>query len=498
MRTPFLLFPWFGLFAVAGLLLALGRLPSLPLFIVEDDRGPVADAEVRFKGQTVCTRTDAQGRFALPWSADGVQRITATKPGYFINGTPANRNGLRLFLERLPSSDNEEYAWVDSTPAADAPHNCGTCHGEIYNEWSASGHAQSVTNKRFLNLYDGSDWQGHPGVGWGLLIDHPDGAAVCASCHAPTVRSSDPAFYDLRQARGVDRQGVHCDYCHKVAGPGKGEVGKTHGRFGLELLRPTEGQLFFGPLPDVDRGEDVYAPFYQESRYCASCHEGVVFGAPVYTTYSEYLQSPARRAGQQCQTCHMAPTGTMTNLASGHGGMRRDPQTLGNHRFFVGSQEEMLRRCLSVSGRLTRQADGLRVEVEVKAEGVGHWVPTGFVDRNLVLLVEGLRNGKTVAARQGSMLPEMAGDGFAGRSGRLYAKVLKDFDGLKPAPFWRADSDAEDSRLRPGEADRSVYLFATDVERVRYRLVYRRFWPEVTRIKGWPDDRIVVKTGEWE
>ena len=68
-------------------------------------------------------------------------------------------------------------------------------------------------------------------------------------------------------------------------------------------------QLFFGPLDDVDRGEDAFSPLYRESRYCASCHEGIVFGVHVYSTYSEWLSSPARRAGKQCQDCHMAPTG---------------------------------------------------------------------------------------------------------------------------------------------------------------------------------------------
>src|SRR5205823_9129509 len=186
------------------------------------------------------------------------------------------------------------------------------------------------------------------------------------------------------KVRGVDAQGVHCDYCHKVSGDGGGKVGYTHGRYKLDLKRPGEGQLFFGPLDDVDRGEDSYSGFYKESRYCAACHEGVVFGVHVYSTYSEWLDSPARRDGRHCQDCHMKPTGTMTNIAPGKGGIERDPQTLANHRFFAGSREEMLRRCLRVS--LEREGD--RVTVEVRVDGVGHRVPTGFIDRQLLLTVE--------------------------------------------------------------------------------------------------------------
>src|SRR5205823_3540611 len=180
-------------------------------------------------------------------------------------------------------------------------------------------------------------------------------------------------------------RGVHCDYCHKVADVSNEHFGQTHGRFGLKLLRPTQGQLFFGPLDDVDRGEDAFTPLYHDSRYCASCHEGTVFGVPVYSTYSEWLESPARQQGRSCQSCHMAPTGALTNLAPGKGGIERDPATLANHRFFAGSQQEMLRRCLHVTIEVASSGAGVRADVEVRAEQVGHRVPTGFVDRHVVL-----------------------------------------------------------------------------------------------------------------
>jgi hypothetical protein len=404
---------------------------------------------------------------------------------------PADRLPVVLTLTRLPTEDCVDYRWVDPAPDAAKGRNCGNCHGEIYREWDASGHARSVRNRRFLNLYAGTDWRGRRNVGWNLLAEHPDGAGVCTACHGPTVPFGDPGYFDLRRASGVAARGVHCDYCHKVVdAPAKG-VGLTHGRFNLDLLRPAEGQLFFGPLDDVDRGEDAFAPVYRESRYCASCHEGTVFGVHVYGTYSEWLQSPARKEGKQCQTCHMAPTGTLATLAPGKGGIPRDPKTLASHRLFAGSQADMLRRCLKVAVVVTRAGDEVRVEVAVRAEQVGHRVPTGFVDRNLLLVVEALgADGKPLAARSGPTLPRVAGKGSAGLPGRLYAKVLKDFDGHSPAPFWRADPEVVDTRLVPGQADASVYTFPPGADRVRVRLLYRRFWHEVTEAKGWPDDEI--------
>jgi hypothetical protein len=442
------------------------------------------------KGQAAFVLTDAAGRFLLP--ARPGDQVTAAKEGRRIAGAPAGRRPLLLNLTPQPAEDGERYAWVGPEPDPKHPQQCGNCHQEIFREWAGTGHARSVRNPHFRNLYDGTDRRGNAGVGWNLLREYPDGAGVCTACHAPTVASDDPAYFDLRRAEGTAARGVHCDYCHKVADV-TGTVGLTHGRFGLRLLRPDHGQLFFGPLDDVDRGEDVYSPLYRESRYCASCHEGTVFGVRVYGTYGEWLESPARREGKQCQACHMAPTGGMTNFAPGHGGSARDPYTLAGHRLFPGGQAAMLRQCLHVGSRLEPTADGVRAVVELRADGVGHRVPTGFVDRNLVLLVEGLAaDCAAVAPRSAPRLPELAGKNVAGRAGRLYAKVLRDFDGHSPAPFWRADPDFTDTRLEPGRTDRLELLFPPNVVQLRVRLLHRRFWPEVAEAKGWPDNEILI------
>src|SRR5262245_13217468 len=235
---------------------------------VEGPAGPVAGAAVRVQGTGLVTHTDAAGRFLLPFAA-GPGRLTASAPGFFIAG---GRLPAPLRLRPLPAEDHEGYEWVDPVPAPGDEHRCGSCHADIFREWRSSGHSRSATGRHFLSLYDGSDWHGRPGTGWGLLGERPDGSGVCASCHAPTVRDDDPALFDLRQVKGVAARGVHCDYCHKVQGLAEGEIGLTHGRFLLDLLRPREGQLFFGPLDDVDRDEDAHSPFYRDSRYCAACH----------------------------------------------------------------------------------------------------------------------------------------------------------------------------------------------------------------------------------
>jgi hypothetical protein len=347
--------------------------------------------------------------------------------------------------------------------------NCANCHEEIHAEWAAGAHAHSANGKRFLSVYDD------------LQREHPDGAGVCASCHAPTADT----FADLRELTGVAAQGVHCDYCHKISDVADGEFGLTHGRFNLKLLRPSQGQLFFGPLDDAVRDENAYSPLYRESRYCAACHEGVVFGVHVYSTYSEWLASPARKQGKECQTCHMKPTGHMTNIAPDQGGVERNPQTLGNHRFFAGSLADMLRQSVKLSTQVTRRPQDLRIAVTVAAKEVGHRVPTGFIDRHLLLAVEAIdKHGKAVAAQSGPVLSDLAGAGLAGKAGKLYGKG--------PAPFWRSAGEVTDTRLQPETPDVCEFIFPATAEQLRVRLLYRRFWQGAGETKGWADNEIVI------
>jgi hypothetical protein len=421
--------------------------------------------------------------------------ITASRERYLIAGvqweSSKTLGPYELTLKTLPQSDFEAYPWVDPA-AGDGKHNCANCHQEMHDEWAASAHARSASGRHFRNLYEGTDWHGKADVGWSLLGQYPEGSGVCASCHAPTASFAESGF-DLREVKGVAAKGVHCDYCHKIVDAGQGKLGLTHGRDGIRLLRPAKEQLFFGPLDDVDRGEDSFAPIYRDSKYCASCHEGVVFGVPVYTTYSEWLESPARKEGKQCQNCHMTPTGKMTNFAPGKGGIDRDPLTLASHRF-PGGELAMLKRCLKVSATLVPEDGKVKATIEVLADQVGHRVPTGFIDRNLLLVVEGLdAEGKKLPAEVGPTLPSAAGTGLAGTSGKLFAKLLTDEQGHAPLPFWKAaGAHIVDTRLTPQQPDRADYRFPAGVKQIRVRLIYRRFWKGVVEQKDWPDSDLVI------
>jgi hypothetical protein len=463
---------------------------SVSLGVVQSESGSIlSGASVRFQGQASCTRTDRLGRFQLP---AGSGRVTASKPGYRIGWASVGPGPLRIQLAPLPSEDNANYAWI--APDADAawPNNCANCHQEIHRQWAGGGHARSATNPKLLALLGGPGGTRAPLANWNLRERHPDGAGVCAVCHAPTFR--DPSLeYDLRAVKDVAARGVHCDYCHKIADAPTDKLGTRFGRDGYSLLRPPDGDLLsFGPLDDAVRpGESfAHAPFYKESRYCASCHEGVLFGVHVYGTYSEWLQSPARRAGQHCQSCHMAPTG-MTNVAPGNGGVERDPRSLAGHGI-PGGTLEMLRKCLKLDVSIDKTKGQTRVTTELRAVSVGHRVPTGFIDRHLVLLVEASGgSGQSVAAVEGPTVERAAGRHLAGRAGWLYAKRLHAGD-YSPLAFWIAPDGVIDTRLDPERPDCQVFVFPSAATHVRTRVVYRRFWPEVAEPLDWQDNELLV------
>src|ERR1700687_3013255 len=166
---------------------------------VQDETGPVAGPRVRFQGDLLSTLSKVDGTINLPGIPENSRQVTAWKQGFFIAGSSSDASPLTLKLIPLPVKDNESYSWVDPAPDATHKQNCGNCHGEIYDEWSASGHSRSAANRRFLNLFDGTDWQGRAHVGWSLRDDHPDGIGVCNACHAPTA----PFDADLRNLSGI-------------------------------------------------------------------------------------------------------------------------------------------------------------------------------------------------------------------------------------------------------------------------------------------------------
>jgi hypothetical protein len=459
--------------------------------VVVGPAGPIHGAMVRWQGYEVGAEADENGRFILP-PTDGARRISASAVGHYSASVNVGSGRLRIALARLPIDDDVHYAWIDPSPTSESSHRCSDCHERIFNEWQRSAHARSASGGRFLDLIEGTDAEGAD-VGWSLRRDHPHGVAVCNACHAPTIEPADPAWLRLAGAQGTVALGVHCDYCHKVHDLDRAGIGLTHGRYAARLSRPPpESQVFFGPLDDANQDRAAFAAIFRDSLYCAGCHEGTVFGVRAYTTYSEWQASPAGRRGQQCQECHMAAAAEVVNAAPGHGGIDRRPATLSDHSMF-GAGTKRLGDVLHLSLHHERCEAGVKVEVCLDSGEVGHRVPTGFVDRHVLLMVEATdAAGVGVESVAGPLIPKFVGPSVAGRPGRVFAKVLFRPDGSTPAPFWGAEPEYVDSRLDPSVIERATFIFGHAAATVRVRVLHRDFWESVRVKKKWTDDTVVV------
>jgi len=404
--------------------------------LVVDEAGPCDEARIRRAGRVPGTLSNSEGQFFLPIK-DNMERpitITAWKSRHFI--AAASTTGdvpISLRLRPWPQTDNTDYRWVNPTPHKET-FSCGTCHESLYNDWSQSAHGPK--RPRFESVWRELEQQA------------PEKSAVCLSCHDPAP------FHPNVEFGSWSASGVHCDFCHKVVDAVSEPIGLTHGRFGLDLLRPGEGQFIVGPWIDSPRPENSYAPIQRSSRFCAPCHEGIVFGVRAYETYSEWLASPAARLGLQCQDCHMKSTGTMTNVAPNHGGVERHPNTVSNHRFLAGDLLTMLKEAVTMSLDVHQR----HAVVSIDVRRVGHRVPTGSPDRELILEIRFYdAMNRLLAAKY-----------------QTFAKRLSDAAGNSPVPFWHAVSELSDSRLSPDRPWHGAFRLPAETAWIEANLLYHR------------------------
>jgi hypothetical protein len=416
---------------------------------------------------------------------------------------------------------------------------CRDCHGEvIYDQWAASAHALGFSNARFASMYNGTDLSGvrrspstrygydrdygrfplrpdpsQPYYGPGYLLDFPATAGNCATCHLPGASLAAPYGVTPDTVDGVDALGAHCDFCHKISdvrlSPDTGlPYENMPGTLSLVMMRPApDRQLFFGPYDDVDAGVDTYLPLLSESRYCAPCHQASFWGTPVYESFAEWLASPYSdpETGRTCQDCHMQPDGVTTNFAPGRAGQERDPQTIPTHSFPGAADQSLLGSAVTMTVTARPAESRLVVDVTITNDGTGHHVPTDSPLRQLILLVRALDGGgRELELLEGPRVPDWGGVGdptagnFAGRAGRIYAKVLQELwtDVAPTGAYWNPTRILSDTRLPAMGQDRSTYAFVAPLQgsaRVMVTLYFRRAFKQLSDQKGWLVPDVVME-----
>lgn len=316
---------------------------------------------------------------------------------------------------------------------------CGACHQVIYAQWSNSMHANALADPIFVAHFRKVS---------------PADKATCLTCHAPFSRY----LGDPELKNPLSREGVSCEFCHRVTG---GEPGT--GRFIPDFTGPRRG-----PLEDaLDTYHPVaYSEFHTQSELCAVCHQSVNSnGVAVLDTYEEWKQGPYPNAGITCQKCHMPEdinqSAAQLTEASGR-------HTLIYHTFLGGHSRVTLQDAASLSLIPAWQKEGLEVVALVTNKESGHSLPTGLPSRRIVLSV-------TLQDSNGRALATLS---------RTYQRTLKDRQGLRipdqdvARMFLESAGVETDNRIRPKETRRENFVFPKptkqqgEVYSVRARLVY--------------------------
>jgi len=473
--------------------------------VVDQDGQPLAGAIVLQGGRshepTIASAADGSFTLAMKFTGLGIPAIVASKLGYRSAGEElfsVPEAPLELVLHAANPPDNEGYVYGKPGQGNDpTTAYCGHCHVSIAAEFQTSGHARATRAPLLQHRYAGTTAAATtesaclakggrwlvgrvPGtaseaaakcyLGGGVLTDlnpqcggsgglacddpalpqaqRPTAFGGCADCHSPGMDGK-AGGRDLHEAVGVAYDnGVHCDFCHKVADVDLEKPAGTGGR--LRVQRPSETiangppssklrQVMFGPLLDVpnpNMGGSVQ-PKFATAELCAGCHEhrqaalvpGTTLaarhasGLPIHTTYSEWLEGPYGKAEIPCQHCHM-PANVELESAADLGteetssityGFPRPAEQIRRHTFQgplakpSPQTPRLLDTALAQSLAGTLGDGSLDVTVEVSNIGCGHAVPTGEPMRSVLLLVEADCAGTKLASLGGMTLDEVGG-----------------------------------------------------------------------------------------
>lgn len=315
-------------------------------------------------------------------------------------------------------------AAAEKLPAPASAEICGDCHRAIAEGWKRSAHAAAMESRLFQDSLKAAAEE------FG-----PEARKVCLACHAPIAS----LVGDWQLDRKVSWEGITCDYCHSIR-----EVAESTGGFKAKV---EFSQLKSGP----SRGSEspahgtAYSAVHTSALTCAVCHEyRNAQGFAVITTYSEWKESPAGKADQACQICHMY----LVKGAVVDPRVRRESSHMLNLHDIPGSHSvEQLNRALKARLTAVRSGDRVDVSVRLANEGAGHALPTGSPMRRLILEVTAKPYGEDAL-----------------REERILTRVLADADGKilerEHAAFLKAAKVVSDTRLGPGEVRNETFSFA--------------------------------------
>ncbi|MBV2184273.1 MAG: cytochrome c family protein [Rhizobium sp.] len=242
-----------------------------------------------------------------------------------------------------------------SLEGALSPEACGTCHPDQFRDWQTALHSRTMG----------------PGIYWQFEELGQAESNRCLRCHAPLAEQKALLAREMKWPGAPDtpppeyvgetlhRSGLGCAACHL----------RKHVRYGPPAMRPPQAQLPHDGF--------VASEAFQDSRFCAHCHQfaddGPRLAGKLREDTFEQWRASSYAPDQPCQSCHMPE--------------RR-------HLWRGIHDPEMVRKAIEVNLQLIRvERDQYKAEVLVRNVGAGHHFPTYLVPKvNLILRLD--RNGK--------------------------------------------------------------------------------------------------------
>lgn len=295
------------------------------------------------------------------------------------------------------------------------PEACAQCHAEQFNVWKNSLHSKAYS----------------PGlIGQFPDMGHANGND-CLVCHAPLKEQlytdpgsmNDSIILSLKHEEGFDHEanldaerlplrhsGVSCAVCHVRNGDRFGPPPKATGAVGKQATSA--------------HGGFTATKEFQESQFCASCHQFpdymAINGKPLENTLNEWRNSSFSPEGVTCQGCHMP-----------------DRQ----HEFRGIHDPEMVKKGLTF--KLSSQKNSALLSMT--SIWIGHAFPTYVTPKIIVEAAAFSAEGKELKHQQWEIVREVE--------------------------YNNGWQEVRDTRLMPGESRQYVFKrLPENATRVRYRV----------------------------
>ncbi len=192
----------------------------------------------------------------------------------------------------------EEALGSKSYDQFEKPQACGSCHVDIYMQWT-----QAMMSQAYTHHWDEIEY-------FDLAVAHAkkdpsmkgpvDG---CNGCHTPLAYLAGDVTPPRPEEESRANESVSCDFCHTVV-----DVKSDNGYPYNFSYVSDPGRMKYGTKEGMEspHHDTKKLDIYGQAEYCGSCHnEKSPFGVWVKSTQIEWSEGPYAEEGVPCHQCHM-------------------------------------------------------------------------------------------------------------------------------------------------------------------------------------------------